>query len=75
MPLNTKEPPKIDVNGEDIKCTSSFTYIGSTVTPEGAADKDIRCRLGKARGQIRKNTKIGLNNSGYYQFCYVEQNV
>ena len=45
-----KEPPKIDVNGEDLKCTPSFTYLGSTVTSEDGAGKDIRCRLGKAIG-------------------------
>ena len=75
MQLNTKEPPQIDVNGEDLKCTSSFTFLGSTVTSKGGDGKDIRCRLGKARGtfikriniwkfgQIGKNTKM---TAGYY---------
>lgn len=41
MPLNTKSSPKIKLNGEDMKNTPHFTYLGSVVTSEGGADKDI----------------------------------
>ena len=75
MPMNTKEPPIIKISGENLECTSSFTYLGSIVTSDGGADKDIRSRLGKARGafiklgniwksgSISKNTKMRLYNS------------
>ena len=75
MPPNTSEPPVIDLNGTPLDCTSSFTYLGSIVTSEGGADKDIRARIGKARtaflklrhiwktSNISKNTKIRLYNS------------
>ncbi|XP_062618932.1 uncharacterized protein LOC134280533 [Saccostrea cucullata] len=49
MSLNTKSPPKIQLNGGDIKNTEYFTYLGSVVTSDGGADKDIISRLGKAR--------------------------
>ncbi|XP_063442397.1 uncharacterized protein LOC134722706 [Mytilus trossulus] len=37
MPLNTTEPPLIDLNGTPLDCTSSFTYLGSIVTSERGA--------------------------------------
>ncbi|XP_062588558.1 uncharacterized protein LOC134250223 [Saccostrea cucullata] len=45
MSLNTKSPPKIQLNGGDIKNTDYFTYLGSVVTSDGGADKDIISRL------------------------------
>ena len=77
MPLNTSEPPVIDLNGTPLDFTSSFTYLGSIVTSEGGADNDIRARIGRARtaflklrhiwktSNISKNTKtkIRLYNS------------
>ena len=57
-----------------MKCTSSFTYLGSTVTSEGGSAKDIRCRIVTTRdtlielgniwkaGQISQNTKMRLYN-------------
>lgn len=46
MYLNTKSSPIIQLNGKDIKNTSHFTYLGSVVTSEGGADKNIVGRLG-----------------------------
>ncbi|VDI54248.1 Hypothetical predicted protein [Mytilus galloprovincialis] len=51
MPLNTTEPPLIDLNGTPLDCTSSFTYLGSIVTSEGGADKDIRLENDRKRHQ------------------------
>ena len=47
MHLNTKEPPRIHLNGYtcNINCTSTFTYLGSTLTSDGGAEKDIKSRL------------------------------
>lgn len=75
MALNCRVPPDIEINGNHLKCSSSFTYLGSTVTSEGGADKDIQSRIGKARGafvklhniwrsrNISRKTKMKLYNS------------
>ena len=75
MSLNMKNQPKIQLNEKNIENTSSFTYLGSIVTSDGGTDKDIKARLGKARGSfiklkniwksksISRNTKIKLYNS------------
>lgn len=46
MHLNTKSSPTIQLNGQAIKTTSHFTYLGSVVASERSADKDIVGRLG-----------------------------
>ncbi|KAL5007014.1 hypothetical protein ScPMuIL_015820 [Solemya velum] len=75
MALNCRVPPDIEINGNHLKCSSSFTYLGSTVTSEGGVDKDIQSRIGKARGafvklhnfwrsrNISRKTKMKLYNS------------
>ncbi|KAL5010020.1 hypothetical protein ScPMuIL_012325 [Solemya velum] len=75
MALNCRVPPDIEINGNHLKCSSSFTYLGSTVTSKGGADKDIQSRIGKARGafvklhniwrsrNISRKTKMKLYNS------------
>ncbi len=69
MSLNTKEPPVVELDGKQLTCTSSFTYLGSMVTAsaEDGADQDIKARLGKAKTaflrlqNIRKSTNITRN--------------
>ena len=75
MSLNTKQPARIQLNGNNLNNTTSFTYLGSIVTSDGGADKDIKARLSKARGafinlkniwktsDISRKTKIGIYNS------------
>jgi hypothetical protein len=46
MSLNTKQT-RIHLDGNNLSNTS-FTYLGSIVTPDGGADKDIKIRLSKA---------------------------
>ena len=57
MALYCRVPPDIKANGKQLECSSSFTYLGSTVTSECGADKDIKSRAGKARGEF-----INLSN-------------
>ena len=45
MSFNTKQPPKIQPNG-NLMNTNSFTYLGSIVTNDGGAEEDIKARLG-----------------------------
>ena len=75
MALNCREPPDITINGTKLECSSSFTYLGSIVTSDGGADKDIRSRIGKARNaflklrniwkssNVSKRTKMKIYNS------------
>ena len=75
MSLNTKQPARIQVDGNNLSNTTSFTYLGSIVTSDGGADKDIKARLGKARGafislkniwktnDISRRTKMRIYNS------------
>ena len=67
MSLNTKHPPKIQLDGNNLMNTNSFTYLGSIVTNGDGAKEDTKARLGKARGafirlkKIWKSTSIGRN--------------
>jgi hypothetical protein len=75
MSLNTKQPARIQLNGNNLSNTTSFTYLGSIVTSDGGADKDIKARLSKARGTFinlkniwkandrSRKRKIGIYNS------------
>uniref|UniRef100_A0A8W8MZV1 DUF6451 domain-containing protein n=1 Tax=Magallana gigas TaxID=29159 RepID=A0A8W8MZV1_MAGGI len=61
--------------GSNLTNTTSFTYLGSIVTSDGGADKDIKARLSKARGafmnleniwkthDISRKTKLRFYNS------------
>ena len=44
MSLNTKHPPKIHLDGNNLMNTNSFTYLGSIVTNDGGAEEDIKAR-------------------------------
>ena len=75
MSLNTKQPARIEVDGNKLSNTTTFTYLGSIVTSDGGADKDIKARLSKAKGayislkniwktdDISRRTKIRIYNS------------
>ena len=75
MSLNTKHPNKIQLDGNNLMNTNSFTYLGSIVTNGGGAEEDINARLGKTRGaftrlkniwkskSINRKTKMRLYNS------------
>ena len=72
--INTAANNKLRLNGEDIKRSSDFYYLGSIVAEDGRARADVSVRIQKARGSfsrlrkvwvstsIRKDTKIGIFN-------------
>ena len=76
MRLNCRntEPIKFQ-NGDTIKETKDFTYLGAVVSTEEGCDKDMDSRLSKAKTAFRKlkriwgskrysgKTKIGLFNT------------
>ncbi|KAL9971498.1 hypothetical protein ACROYT_G017669 [Oculina patagonica] len=47
-----------EVDGQQVKDVDSFDYLGARVTRHGGAEKDIKSRLGKARGAFNKLVKI-----------------
>ena len=59
MRLNCKniEPIKFQ-NGDTIKETNDFTYLGAVVGTEGGCDKDMHSRLSKAKPAFRKLKRI-----------------
>ena len=75
MYLNTERLPVIFVEGKQLDIVDSFNYLGSSITTEGGAERDIKVRIGKARstfirlGNIWKTTtfstktKLKLYNS------------
>ena len=68
-PNNTSpEDPVISVDGESLKVVSSFKYLGSTITTDGRADKEITCRIqnacasfGKLENRLWKRPGIKLS--------------
>ncbi|XP_020628246.1 uncharacterized protein LOC110065450 [Orbicella faveolata] len=51
------EPIKFQ-NGNTIKGTKDFTYLGAVVSSEGGCDKDMDSRLSKAKAAFRKLRRI-----------------
>ena len=76
--LNVKRPAPVQVNGEDLRQTDSFTYLGSIIKPEGGTKEDIHSRLSKARSVFRgmsnvwRSTQYSTNTKlKLYQSCVV----
>ena len=49
MYLNTERQPVIFIEGKQLETVDSFNYLGSCITTEGGAERDIKIRIGKAR--------------------------
>ena len=43
----TREPD-IRINGDTLNAVNGFIYLGSTLTPDNRADKEISCRIQSA---------------------------
>jgi hypothetical protein len=69
-PLKTEEI-RVDIiinrvlklNGEEIKNSSDFCYLGSMVAEYGGASTDVNVRTQKARGPFSKLRKVWLSTS------------
>jgi hypothetical protein len=73
--INTKLKKAVTPENRDIKRVPNFTYLGSNVSEDGGAGKDIDIRIQKARGAfsrlrriwqstfIHKDTKIKIFNA------------
>ena len=51
------------LNGEDIKRSSEFCYLGSTVAENGGTSREVNVRIQKARGSFSKLRKVWLSKS------------
>ncbi|KAK7093684.1 hypothetical protein V1264_007385 [Littorina saxatilis] len=72
---NTTADNPVMINGEPIKEVESFLYLGSIIDGQGGSDRDVKARIGKARGafvmlkkiwsskEISQRTKLRIFNS------------
>ena len=75
MKINTQNESPIQLANEALEEVQEFTYLGSTITTEGGADKDVTRRIGMARNayntlkpiwnssSISTKTKLRIFNS------------
>jgi hypothetical protein len=60
---NTTVNKELRLNGEDIKRSPDFCYLGSVVAEDGGAKTDVNVRIQKARGSFCKLRKVWLSTS------------
>lgn len=58
MALNCRVPLDIEVKGSHLECFPLLTCLGSAVTSDSVADKDIKSRIGKTIGELVKLRNI-----------------
>ena len=61
--INTVVNQGLKLNGEDIKRSSYFCYLGSIVTENGGTSREVNVRIQKARGSFSKLRKVWLSKS------------
>ncbi|VDI41126.1 Hypothetical predicted protein [Mytilus galloprovincialis] len=78
--IYTERHPVIFVEGEKQKTIDSFNYLGSCITTEGGAERDIKIRIGKSRSVFIRLGKQHLFQrrpssdyitAVYYLYCYM----
>ena len=58
MSINTTPPSPITIDGEPVGEVDDFVYLGSMVSKDSGTQKDIRCRINKARTAFWKLNNI-----------------
>jgi hypothetical protein len=61
--VNTIINRVLKLNGEEIKKSPDFCYLGSVVAEDGGARSDVNVRIQKARGSFSKLRKVWLSKS------------
>ena len=76
--VNTTANRGLRLNGEDIKRSSDFCYLGSIVAENGGTNREVNARIQKTRGSfselrrvwlsksLRKDTKIRIFNASVW---------
>lgn len=60
MRINTSTNQTIKISEGDIQRTSDFCYLGSIMSENGGASKDVNTRIQKAGGAFSKLRKVRL---------------
>jgi hypothetical protein len=60
---NTTVKQRLRLNGEDIKRSSDFCYLGSIVAENGGTSREVSARIQKTRGSFSKLRKVWLSKS------------
>ena len=63
MYVNATPTAPITANGDLLEFVDDFTYLGSFISKDNGAQKDIKSRLGKARGAFARLQSIWKSNS------------
>ena len=58
LKANTTNQAKLKVKSTPLEEVDSFTYLGSIMDSQGGSEKDIICRIGKARTAFRMMSPI-----------------
>jgi hypothetical protein len=61
--VNTIVNQELTLNGEDIKRSSDFCYLGNDVAEDSRASTDVNVKIQKARGLFSKLRKAWLSTS------------
>ena len=61
--VNTIVKQRRRLNGEEIKRSSDFCYLGSTVAEDGGTSREVNARIQKVRGSFSKLRSVWLSKS------------
>ena len=59
--VNTIVKQGVKLNGEDIKRSSDFCYLGSIIAENGGTSREVSARIQKARGSFSKLRRVWLS--------------
>ena len=63
MRVNSKSKRQLTINEQEIERVQQYQYLGSVITEDGGADKDVDSRIRKARGSFTLLNKVWSCNS------------
>ena len=58
MTINVPSPTPVQFDKQDLCSTDKFTYLGSILSIDGGAEKDVKSRLNKERNAFRSMTTV-----------------
>jgi hypothetical protein len=61
--VNTIVKQRLRLNGENIKRSSNFCYLGGIVAENGGTSIEVSARIKKARGSFSKSRRMWLSKS------------
>ena len=76
MSINTSPTAPDTVNGEPLELVEDLTYLGSLISTDNGALKDIKARLGKVRCAVVKLQNIWKCPTGdEVDKCYIHMHL